>query len=281
MSDASLGGQSIIRQVEAAAGVVTGTEVQRAESLVNILTRTNGTTVVVLIDEAQGLSLQQLEEVRYLTNLEAPGRKLLEIVLAGQPPLLGALATPQLAALRQRVVVQCQLEPLDLMHTKAYIEHRLRAAGAHDVTMFEPEALEVIHDSSRGIPRLINIICDRCLVVGYAADVYTIDRSCAAEAVADLQLELDVEAEEPPVPQPAGDGLVARLGSRLETIEEKLDVLLRILSPPEAAGPELAETVRTRKDVAQIQQIQKTTGNESDESSPLAEEATTSLEFEK
>lgn len=281
MSDASLGGHSIIRQVEYAVGVVAGSG-QRHGSLRDVLTRAANTTVVLLIDEAQGLTSQQLEEIRHLSNLDAPGRKLLEIIMAGQPALEEKLAAKDMAALRQRVAVRCELEPLDILHTKAYIEHRLRVARARDISMFTGDAIELLQERSRGIPRLINIICERCLVVGYASDKQVIDGSTAAEALADLHIDLEKEeSEPPPVSALTGDGLLVRMGSRIEAIEEKLDILMQVLTRMGIARPELAETARTRRYLEKLQETQEPTDDSPTNEPEPSQQATTRLKVKK
>jgi general secretion pathway protein A len=250
MSDTSLEGQSLIKQVEVAVGVlVTSPQKGRSEPLKQVLSRARDKTVVLLIDEAQGLSPLQLEELRHLSNLEVPGRKLLEIVLAGQPALKDKLASSECAALRQRVAVRTELEPLDLQHTAAYIEHRLRVAGAFDAGLFDPEAIKAIHERSQGVPRLINIICERCLVVGYVDEARTIDSARAQDAIADLKLETEEKEKKPDPPQAVamGNGLLMRMGSRIETIEEKLDMLIKLLARSGYVRPEHAQSTRMRQ----------------------------------
>lgn len=257
MSDTSLVGQSLIRQLDAAVRVLaTGSATGSSEPMKNLLTRDIDKTFVLLIDEAQGLTPEQLEDVRHLTNLEVPGRKLIEIIMAGQPPLENLLAKPQLISLHQRIAVRSRLEPLDLENTRAYIDHRLRIAGSLEPLLFAPEAIDAIHQSSKGIPRLINIICDRCLVVGYARDAQLIDLDKAAEAIEELRMEPGQEPEGPPAGEATGDGLMVKLNSRIEAIEEKLDVVVHMLAQAGLARPELADTTRTRQHLERLQRTQ-------------------------
>ncbi|MCU0292027.1 MAG: AAA family ATPase [Thermoanaerobaculaceae bacterium] len=123
--------------------------------------------VVLFIDEAQDLSNDLLEEVRLLSNLETDDRKLLQIVLVGQPELRAKLDRPELRQLRQRITVRYHLGPLDRAETEAYIAHRLTVAGANGRPTFTAAALRSIHRHSRGVPRLINAICDKVLLCGY------------------------------------------------------------------------------------------------------------------
>jgi general secretion pathway protein A len=123
--------------------------------------------VVLLIDEAQDLSPELLEEVRLLSNLETDDRKLLQIVLLGQPELRDKLARPELRQLSQRILVRYHLGTLDRRETGAYIHHRLTVAGANGRPTFTRGALLLIYHRSHGVPRLINAICDTTLLAGY------------------------------------------------------------------------------------------------------------------
>ena len=123
--------------------------------------------VVLFIDEAQDLSDEMLEEVRLLSNLETDDRKLLQIVLLGQPELRERLERPELRQLRQRITVRYHLGPIDAEETEAFIRHRLSVAGSNGRPAFTPRAVRTIHRRSRGVPRLINAICDKTLLAGY------------------------------------------------------------------------------------------------------------------
>jgi len=127
-----------------------------------------GRTPVLIIDEAQSLSPDVLEQIRLLSNLETERDKLIQIVLVGQPELADLLARPNLRQLDQRIVVRCRLEALDGPDTSTYIQHRLRVAGRADGAVFTPAALREVYRHSRGLPRLINIICDRAMLACYA-----------------------------------------------------------------------------------------------------------------
>jgi len=127
----------------------------------------SGRTPVLIIDEAQNLSAEVLEQIRLLSNLETARDKLIQIVLVGQPELAELLARPNLRQLNQRIVVRCRLDALDRAETCAYILHRLQVAGRADGALFSPAALQEVHHHARGYPRLINAICDRALLVSY------------------------------------------------------------------------------------------------------------------
>ena len=144
--------------------------------------RANQNTVLI-IDEAQNLDPSTLEEVRLLSNFESPSGKLLQIVLAGQPELNEKLALPELRQLRQRVALRCTIPTLSLEETREFVRTRLRIAGARDVGLFTDRAVKRIAEWSRGIPRLINIACDHCLLVGYADERKYIDRDIVERAI--------------------------------------------------------------------------------------------------
>ena len=140
-----------------------------------------GLRVVLLIDEAQALPVETLEQVRLLTNLETDTQKLLQIILVGQPELRDMLAQPGLRQLAQRITARFHLVPLDAAGTAAYLRHRFRVAGGQRFP-FDDAAVQRIHLRSSGIPRLVNVIAERALLAGYARDRGTIDAALVEEA---------------------------------------------------------------------------------------------------
>ena len=145
-------------------------------------------TCVVVVDEAQNLSWELLEEIRLLTNLETSSEKLLQIVLSGQPELEEKLRHPSVRQLRQRVALWCRTQPLSEVQTRAYVAERLRIAGA-SWPLFTPEALEAVHRYSRGIPRVINLLCEHALIVGYVEQLQQIPPKVVEGVAAELELE--------------------------------------------------------------------------------------------
>ena len=145
-----------------------------------------GRRTVLIIDEAQGLSVDVLEQVRLLTNLETTSEKLLQVVLIGQPELAPLLARDDLRQLAQRITARYHLEPFTETDTYAYVRHRLRVAGGRR-GIFSEAAIRRIHAESRGIPRLINIICDRALLGAYAQDKRRIEPGMVARAAAEIR----------------------------------------------------------------------------------------------
>ncbi len=130
----------------------------------------SGRDIVLVIDEAQNLSFKVLEQIRLLSNLETDKQKLLQIVLIGQPELRDLLAQERLRQLRQRILVNSELRPLTLNDTVHYIQHRLTLAGASGRPYFTPAATRSVHRFSKGIPRVINNICDKALLSAFVRD---------------------------------------------------------------------------------------------------------------
>jgi general secretion pathway protein A len=148
-----------------------------------------GARAVVIIDEAQNLPLGVLEQIRILSNLETEKEKLLQIILVGQVNLETLLRSEDLRQLDQRVSIRARLEPLNAEEAAAYIGHRLTIAGAARPVSFSRKALEEVHAYSGGIPRLINLICDRALVGAYAARSNRVEAEMVATAADNLQLQ--------------------------------------------------------------------------------------------
>jgi len=141
---------------------------------------------LLVIDEAQNLTLPALEEIRMLSNLETEKSKLIQIILIGQPELREKLAMPQLEQLRQRITVSYHLQPLDAGETHNYINHRLRRAAIGSPVEFPRDVTDVIHSRSRGVPRIINVIADATLLFAYGVDRRNIDVVIAREALEEL-----------------------------------------------------------------------------------------------
>jgi general secretion pathway protein A len=150
--------------------------------------RLAGRMVLLVIDEAQNLSLLALEELRMLSNLETEKSKLLQIVLVGQPNLREKLNAPELEQLRQRITVSYHLMPLDSDETANYINHRLRRAAIGAPMEFPRDATNAIHGRSRGVPRIVNVICDAALVFGYAEERRAVDLPLVQEVLSELEV---------------------------------------------------------------------------------------------
>ena len=150
--------------------------------------RLAGRMVLLVIDEAQNLSPATLEELRMLSNLETEKSKLLQIVMVGQPNLRDKLLSPELEQLRQRITVSYHLQPLDAEETENYINHRLKRAALGAPMEFPRDVTDAIHARSRGVPRIINVICDAALVFGYAEERRQVEASLIAEVLSELEL---------------------------------------------------------------------------------------------
>jgi type II secretory pathway predicted ATPase ExeA len=184
-----------------------------------------GETAVLIVDEAQNLSDEVLEEIRMLTNLETFTEKLLQIVLVGQPELEQKLKQPQLRQLRQRLTLRAKTHPLTLDETRAYVQQRLRIAGSNGQQIFEPEAVATIHHHAMGIPRVINLLCEHCLVSAFV-DQQKIIGPAVVEGVArdfDLSDNTTSGAMVPPAPASGAEkfDLVEALRS-LATLADRL-----------------------------------------------------------
>jgi general secretion pathway protein A len=161
------------------------TRVERLVALNNFLIdrHRSGQNTVVIFDEAQHLDPPTLERIRLLSNFETTTEKLLQIVLGGQPELDTRLAVPELRQLRQRIGLHCAIPPLRPEEARDYIRTRLRIAGARDLNLFSDRAVRRITEHAAGIPRVINMVCDHCLLLGYGDQTRLIDLDIAQRAI--------------------------------------------------------------------------------------------------
>ncbi|HVO65261.1 MAG TPA: AAA family ATPase, partial [Syntrophales bacterium] len=143
--------------------------------------------VFLIIDEAQSLDTKLLEEVRLLTNLETAKHKLLHVILLGQPELNKTLADERFRALKQRITIRYDLSMLNQNDTREYIFHRMKKAGARNLLIFDGEAINAIYEYSKGIPRLINILCDNALLTGFSQERNRITKPIIQEVIRDLE----------------------------------------------------------------------------------------------
>jgi len=144
---------------------------------------------VLIIDEAQNLKPDLLEEVRMMSNLETSTAKLLQIVLVGQPELRDVLSLPELRQLRQRISINCRISPLTIEETSEYIFHRLEVAGNKNAVKFAGTSIEIIYQYTKGIPRLVNIMCDFLLLTAFVEETKEIDPAMVRDIVQDLDFE--------------------------------------------------------------------------------------------
>jgi general secretion pathway protein A len=183
-----------------------------------------GLRAALIVDEAQSVPLELMEEIRLLANIESDTDKLLAVVLVGQPELADRLNEPALRQLKQRVALRCNLSPLTLVETGGYIAGRISIAGGKPAQLFSRQAVIAIHERSRGIARTINVICDNALLTGYAAEQRPIEAALIEAVCRDF--DLTAESTEPRVR--------ARNGGQLD-LAEAVDV---DLGPDAAAAHE-------------------------------------------
>lgn len=180
-----------------------------------------GGTAVLIVDEAQSLSAEVLEEIRLLTNLETSTDKLLQIVLSGQPELEAKLDRPELRQLRQRITLRCKTQPLTLEETHQYVTRRLLIAGANGRPIFTPEAIEAVHIYAQGIPRVVNLLCEHSLISAFADQKTPIP----VETIQEVAHEYKFDVVEPQ-PVLASDENM-RLMEAFQTIASLMDKLRR------------------------------------------------------
>ena len=194
---------------------------------------TQGKRCLLIVDEAQNLSARAVEELRMLSNYQLGTQSLLQSFLVGQPEFRDILRRPEMEQFRQRVAATCHLGPLDLEDTKAYIEHRLKCAGAIDKPEFEPAAFDAIFEASRGIPRRINSVCDRLLLLGFlgnrtrltAEDVGEVVQEFAHEVAATADFGNGARRQPEPVTGSARENDLSRLALAPEVADTMAGVL--------------------------------------------------------
>jgi general secretion pathway protein A len=218
-------------------------------------TQRKGGTSLLLVDEAHLLTPELLEEIRLLSNADTYQEKLLQIVLCGQPELLGVLRKPEMRALRQRIAGNCLLRPLNLSEVRAYVSERLHSAGYRGTTnLFPTQVLEEIVRLTEGVPRLINLLCDACLTNGYKSRRSVVDLVTVEESASELGLH-EAQAEV----ATGGNGTVSAKGaggSELatdEAIGSALDRLVHAMKKRSALAPvadEIHPEMSIKKQVA-------------------------------
>jgi general secretion pathway protein A len=221
LSDVALSGGSLLRQVLIEIAPTQTMEQGLLNALRHAIDESfrSDHVLVLMVDEAQALTDRQLQEVQYLSNLEEGGEKVVQLILAGQPSLESRLEDEQFRALSQRIAVRSHVKPLSLRHTRAYVELRLQVSGARESGPFVSAAVTRLHELSGGIPRVINLIADRALVIAYADDLTVVDERVVVHAAEELRIRKSAGAPRPaPIPTP--------LEQRLSMIEGKLDSVL-------------------------------------------------------
>ncbi len=194
-----------------------------------------GERAVLIVDEAQNLSPQMLEEIRLLTNLETSTEKLLQIVLAGQPELEQKLNQPELRQLRQRITLRAKTRQLTLDETQGYIQERLRIAGAENIDLFSPEAIVAVHRYARGIPRVTNLLCEHSLVSSFVDQLNPVP----PEIVEEVARDFDLHIIDPVAPAPVQPFLPSTNGDHpplVESLLQALNTLVDRLNQAETAA---------------------------------------------
>ncbi len=220
-----------------------------------------GRKSVIIIDEAQNLSPDLLEEIRLLSNLETDKSKLLQIVLVGQPELMKVLAQPRLRQLRQRISISCHIQPLTPDETEEYIFHRLEVAGNRQAVKFQEGAVGLVHKFSRGVPRLINIACDFLMLSAFVEEIKEISVDAVKEIIGELETSHGYWNDEKPEAgrdNGSSPDLLKEILLRLENLEafrclsdvaraEREDLLIKISENEKLLDNELS---RFRKEIA-------------------------------
>jgi putative secretion ATPase (PEP-CTERM system associated) len=190
-----LGGDDMLRMVAAGFGLP-----HEGLDKASVLTRLHhhlngisarGSRAVVIVDEAQNLTLQAVEELRMLSNLQVERPPTLQVLLLGQPQFRQKMASPDLAQLRQRIVATYHLGPITAEETKDYIRHRLTQAGWKNDPALSPEIYAAVYRASGGVPRLINVLFSRVLLFAYLEGLHAVDADVVEQVAEDLQMEFD------------------------------------------------------------------------------------------
>jgi putative secretion ATPase (PEP-CTERM system associated) len=215
---------------------------------------------LLVVDEAQNLTPRAIEELRMLSNFQLGDQALLQSFLIGQPELRNMMQGPQMQQLRQRIIASYHLGPIDKTETRAYIEHRLTHVGWKGDPRFEPAAFDLIHTVSAGIPRRINLLCNRLMLSGFLGEKHAFDTGDVQAIAREIREELGPDTKLAPVPAPSRDAAVPpalvppapagapassaqlrEIQERIERLEKTMDsavgLLRRLLHPDRVAKP--------------------------------------------
>ena len=201
-------------------------------------------TTVLIVDEAHHLSAEVLEEVRLLTNLETAQNKLLQIVLVGQPELEEKLDSYELRQLKQRIAVRAALKPLTVEETNGYVQARLRLAGAEEdmCHLFPEETICALHGVSRGIPRLVNTVCENALINGYSQKAMSVTPEMIEEVARDFRLNV---LQSPPAPSRENNLADEELWNAMQTLRQ---VYKKLQSHASVSAMSMLDIGETRQD---------------------------------
>lgn len=192
-----VGGDDMLRMIATAFGLATdrvskATILQRLEAFLGEL-QAQGKRALLLVDEAQNLGESALEELRMVSNFQIGEKSLLQSFLVGQPEFRDTMQAEHMQQLRQRVIASCHLGPLDAGETRAYIEHRLVTAGWHNDPAFSADAFAAIHHATGGIPRQINMLCNRLMLYAFLEEVHQVEAAAVEEVAAEQSKEFGLE----------------------------------------------------------------------------------------
>ena len=203
-----------------------------------------GKRALLIVDEAQNLTPRAVEELRMLSNFQSQEKSLLQSFLLGQPEFRFTMASDGMQQLRQRVTASYHLGPMDALDTREYIEHRMRTVGWNRDPHFTDDAFAAVHDYATGIPRKINTLCDRLLLMGYLEEMHQIDSAAVNEVVGEIKNEMAVPYSEPTGLNPVSfgansavaqikqlelDGNLASLDRRLGQVERSVVTMLKLM----------------------------------------------------
>jgi general secretion pathway protein A len=191
--------------------------------------REGGETTVLVVDEAQSLPYELLDEIRLLTNIETSSEKLVTLIIAGQPEIAERLNGPSFSQFKQRIALRCALRPLSLNESVGYIASRIRVAGGSPADVFTREAVIQIHEYSRGIPRTINVLADNALVSGFADE----QRPVRTQLVHDVCMDFDIGAPRPVTQAKTGVRTVGRASAPISASDQRVLDSAAAIAPPE------------------------------------------------
>jgi putative secretion ATPase (PEP-CTERM system associated) len=219
---------------------------------------TQGKRCLLIVDEAQNLSARAVEELRMLSNFQFSNQSLLQTFLVGQPEFRGILQKPEMEQFRQRVAATCHIGPLDEDETRAYIEHRLKCAGSSGKPTFDADAFPTIFKASQGIPRRINSLCDRLLLLGFMAGRTHLSLADVTEVLRDIAQESEVPLKPASNGVDTATGALVELGrldlSRLKLSAEELDGLNSDLAAL-AQGQQIDRLARLEGSLLRLERI--------------------------
>ena len=255
-----LGAEDTLRMVGAAFGFRVK-DVPKSELLITLeaflISQTSkGKRCLLIVDEAQNLTPRAVEELRMLSNFQFGNQALLQSFLVGQPEFRAILQQPEMEQFRQRVAATCHIGPLDLDETRAYIEHRLKCAGAKGKPSFDAAAFEGIFQASGGIPRRINAVCDRVLLAGFLSGRTHLTGEDVAEVVREFEQENQVPAKPAPVALTAGGEPVMPGGLAGAVLDLDLSQLQLSPADAEAMSQQLAALAADQRG-DQLQRLEK------------------------